>query len=60
MHAAVLPFRTSYKNINHLKRPHICEAFFYAFTPSGKAFRICYNKCIYGLKEERNGKRIFV
>lgn len=60
MRAAVLPFRTFYKNINHLKRPHICEVFFYASNPGGKALRICYNKYIYGLKEERNGKRIFV
>lgn len=60
MRVVVLPFRISYKNINHLKRPHRCEAFFYTSNPRGKALRICYNKYIYGLKEERNGKRIFV
>lgn len=60
MRAAALRFRIFYKNTNHLKRPHICEVFLSACNPSGKAFRICYNKYIYGLKEERNGKRIFV
>lgn len=60
MRAAALPFRTFYKNINNLKRTSHLWGLFYVCNPSGKAFRICYNKYIYGLKEERNGKRVFV